>query len=70
MSGDPQVEFLLEKYFNLGVGDPFFVMYNVFREFHLISPTALMMNDLHLSLYMTKKGSDDVKYFLPKKRQK
>ena len=38
-------------------------MYNVFREFHLILPTALMMNDLHLSLYMTKKGSDDVKYF-------
>ena len=68
MSGDPQVEFLFEKYFNLG--DPFFVMYNVFREFYLISPTALIMNDLHLSLYMTKKGSDDVKYFLPKKRQK
>ena len=38
MSGDPQVEFLFVKYFNLG--DPFFVMYNVFREFHLISPTA------------------------------
>ena len=42
-------------------------MYNVFHEFHQISPTALMMNDLHLSLYMTKKGSDDVKYFLQKK---
>ena len=38
--------------------------------FHLLLPTALMMNDLHLSSYMTKKGSDDVKYFLPKKRQK
>ena len=45
-------------------------MYNVFPEFHLISPTALMMNDLHLSSYMTKKGSEDVKYYLPKKRQK
>ena len=42
-------------------------MYNVFREFHLISTTALMIKGLHLSLYMTKKGSDDVKNFLPKK---
>ena len=45
-------------------------MYTDFPEFHLISPTGLMMNDLHLSSYLTKKGSDDVKYFLPKKRQK
>ena len=67
MSGDLQVLFLFENYFNLG--NPFFVMYNVFPQLHLISPTALMMNDLHLSSYMTKKGSDDVKYFLPKKRQ-
>ena len=43
-------------------------MYTDFPEFHLISPTALMMNDLqlHLSSYMTKRESDDVKYFLPK----
>ena len=26
-------------------------MYTDFPEFHLISPTALMMNDLHLSSY-------------------
>ena len=44
-------------------------MYTDITEFHVISPTALMMNDLHLS-YMTKKGSDDVKYFLPKNLQK
>ena len=31
---------------------------------------ALMMNDLHVSSYMTKKGSGDVKYFLSKKWQK
>ena len=31
---------------------------------------ALMMNDLQLASYMTKKGSDDVRYFLLKKRQK
>ena len=42
----------------------------VFSKFHLISLTALMMNDLNLSSYMTKKGSDNVKYFLSKKRQK
>ena len=45
-------------------------MFTDIPDFHLISPTTLMMNDLHLSSYMTKKGSDDVKYFLPKKRQK
>ena len=67
MSGDVQVEFLFENYFNLG--DPFFVMYTVFPEFHSISPTALMMYDLHLSPNITKEGSDDVNYFLPKKRQ-
>ena len=34
-------------------------MYTDIPEFRLISPTALMMNDLHLSayIYMTKKGS-------------
>ena len=42
-------------------------MYTDIPDFHLISPTALMMNDLYLSFYMTKKRSDDVKYFLPKK---
>ena len=45
-------------------------MYTDFPEFDLISPTALMMNDLYLSSNMTKKISDDVKYFLPQKRQK
>ena len=45
-------------------------MYIDFIEFHVISLTALMMNDLHLSSYMIKKGSDDVKYFLPKNLQK
>ena len=45
-------------------------MYIDIPEFHLNSPTALMMNDLHLSSYMTKKGSDDVKYFMTIKRQK
>ena len=45
-------------------------MYTDIPEFHLISLTALIMNDLHLSLYMTKKASDDVKFFLPQKRQK
>ena len=44
-------------------------MYNDIADFHVISPTALMMNDLHLSLYTTKKGSGDVKYFLVKKCQ-
>ena len=59
--------FLFENHFNLG--NRIFVMYTDIPEFHLISPIALMMNDLHLSSYMTKKGSDDVglKYFLPKK---
>ena len=47
--------------------NPFFVMYTDIPEFHVISPTALLMNDLHLSSYMTKKGLGDVKYFLPKK---
>ena len=42
-------------------------MYTDVPEFHLKWPTALMMNDLHLSSYMTKKGSDDVKYFFPEK---
>ena len=70
MSGDLQVSFLFENYFNLG--NLFFVMYTDFPEFHLISRTTRMMNDLHLSSCMTKKGSDDVglKYFLLKKRQK
>ena len=38
-------------------------MYTDIPEFHLLSPTALILNDLHLfvSSYMTKKGSDDVK---------
>ena len=45
-------------------------MYTDILEFHLISPTALMMNDLHLSSYMTKKRLDYVKYFFRKKRQK
>ena len=68
MSGNLQVKFLVENYFTLQ--NPCFVMYNDISEFHVISPSALMVNDLHLSSYMTKKGSDDVKYFLPKNRQK
>ena len=44
-------------------------MYKDIPEFHVISSSALMMNDLHLSSYMTKKGSGDVKYFLAKKCQ-
>ena len=51
ISGDLQVEVLFENYFYLG--NPFFVMYTDIPEFHLISPTTLMMNDLHLSSYMT-----------------
>ena len=58
MSGDLQVYFLFENYFSLK--NPSFVMYTDFTEFHVISATALMMNNLHLSSYMTKKGSDDV----------
>ena len=65
MSGDLEVKFLFENYFNLE--NPFFVEYTDIPEFHLITPTALMMNDLHLSSHMTKKKSDDVKYFFPKK---
>ena len=64
MSGDLQVYFLVENYFNLG--NPFFVMYTDIPEFYLISPTALIMNDLHLSSYMTDKGANDVKYFFRK----
>ena len=45
MSGDLQVKFLVENYFNLG--NPFFVLYTDIPKFHLISTTALMMNDLH-----------------------
>ena len=45
-------------------------MYTDIPKLHLISPAALMMNDLHLASYMTKKGSDDVKYLLPKKQQR
>ena len=60
--------FLLENYFNLE--NPYFVIYTDIPEFHVISPTAPMMNDLQLSSYMKKKGSGDVKYFYRKKCQK
>ena len=66
MSGDLQVQFFFENYFNLQ--NLSFVMFTDIPEFHVISPTALMMNDLHLSSYM--KGSDDVKYYLPQKLSK
>ena len=49
MSGDLQLSFLFENYFNLQ--NRFSVMYSDIYEFHvgLISPIALMMNDFHLS---------------------
>ena len=53
LSGDLQAYFLFENYFNLR--NAFFVMYTDIPEFYLISPTALMMNDLHLSSYMIDK---------------
>ena len=68
MSGDLYKYFFFENYFNLQ--NPFFVIYTDIPKFHVISPTALMMKDLHLSSHMTKKGSCDVKYFLQKNCQK
>ena len=44
-------------------------MYNDIREFIVISRTAVMMNDLHLSLYATQNESGDVRYSLAKKNQ-